>query len=197
MLIVPLGFEMKCRKKEKLIFLLIYSSLIFAVWADESGKTIVGKWKTDVILSQVGRIVEWREFKADGTFHSKLEYFDMELPDDEISGTYEILGDKLTTVSKVKTHTSRFYFDDEDLIIDDGGGEVFRFMKIHQQPDNGTKSKEPETPKNRPEATNEQMNQLSLLMITAAKGINIGCGDNNGDRSTCDRISGGLSVWIR
>jgi hypothetical protein len=59
-----------------------------------------------------------------------MKYIDMELPDEEQSGTYEIEGDKLITRSKAKINTSRISIVKDDLMIDDGGGEVFRYKRI-------------------------------------------------------------------
>jgi hypothetical protein len=119
---------MKWRKTVPLLF----ACLVFAMVApaDDSEKKIIGKWQTDIILSQLGRIVDWREFRADGTCSQKLDFLDADIPDNVADGTYKISGDKLTTVTQIKTHTSRFRFEGEHLIIDDGGKEVFGYTKV-------------------------------------------------------------------
>jgi len=100
------------------------------VSAEDLKQKVVGKWKTNLILSQLGRLVVWYEFSVDGTFKSKLIFFDADIPDEISQGTYEILGDKLRTITKIKTHTSDISFANSDLVIDDGNGEKFQFKKI-------------------------------------------------------------------
>jgi len=96
---------------------------------DELSEELIGFWKTDPVLGQLGHTISRFIFNEDGTFITAIQFIDSEMPDLKTSGTYEIIGDKLVTKSENKEHISRFLFEDDVLVVNDGT-EEFRYHRI-------------------------------------------------------------------
>src|SRR5688572_5738903 len=61
-----------------------------------SQPAIVGTWKTEPVLSQIGPIITTYEFNADGSSRLTVQQTQGEIPEISIRATYELKGDVIT-----------------------------------------------------------------------------------------------------
>ena len=89
---------------------------------------LLGQWKTDTVMSQLGPSVTEVTFREDGTFTSSTS-FRSPFATITASGQYRIEGNELIMVTLEKESTATFSFEGEDVLIIEEGVDRFHLKR--------------------------------------------------------------------
>ena len=110
-------------------FLFILLVSLLSCHRATTDSTLIGKWKTDTVMSQLGPSVTEFTFREDGTFALSTS-FTWAIPTITAGGQYRIKGNEIIMFTPEKESTATFSFEGHDvLIIDDGPVDRFRLKR--------------------------------------------------------------------
>ena len=90
--------------------------------------SIVGVWRSDEILSQLGPSVIQYTFGADGSVHMRQTFTHGQIGPLEADGRFRATSDEIIFLGDEKTHRATYSFEGDTLVIDEG--EVFRLRRV-------------------------------------------------------------------
>lgn len=94
---------------------------------------IIGKWKTDVRQTQLGRGYHEVEYLCDCTFKLRGTLLDANIDMGETTGNFTTAGDQVTWHVGNRVGTDRFWFEQNQLVEHEGpdnGTDTFRYNKV-------------------------------------------------------------------
>jgi len=94
---------------------------------------LIGKWRTDVRLTQLGRGYHEVEYRCDCTFKLRMTFLDSHIDMGEPIGRFKTTGDQLIWHVDNRTGTDRFWFEGNQLVEREGpetGTDTFRYKKV-------------------------------------------------------------------
>jgi hypothetical protein len=94
-------------------------------------RTLLGQWKTDTVMSQLGPSVTAFTFREDGTFTVSTR-FKTPVPAITASGQYRIEGNRLVMFLPETESAATFSFESDDVLIIDEEASADRFYLKRQ-----------------------------------------------------------------
>ena len=91
--------------------------------------SIIGEWRTGMVLSQLGPSVTTYTFNTNGTFRVAMTLTQGTLPAIGATGTYTVVANRIIKVVRGRTNSSAFSFEGKTLVLKEGASEVFRLTK--------------------------------------------------------------------
>lgn len=107
--------------------------LVFPSVAAETN-SIVGVWRTDEILSQMGPSVVTYSFGTNGGYQSGIKKTQSPMLSLGGTGKYWTTTNQIFMVSKGRTNIASYVFQEGMLVIDEGNEKIFRLKKDLSQP---------------------------------------------------------------
>ena len=114
--------------KMKRLILLVVSMMAANSFAETN--ELQGVWTTGPVLSQLGMVVTEKDFKADGSVSTRVQFLQMtNVPPMVVTGTYSTGDGRLTTVVRKDTNVVPYSIEGDTLILSEERNKETRLTR--------------------------------------------------------------------
>jgi len=100
--------------------LAILAAILITAGAFAETNALQGVWTTGPVLSQLGMVITEKEFKADGSVSTRVQFLQMtNVPPMVVTGRYSIADGNLTTIVRGGTNTTPCTVEGDTLVVTD------------------------------------------------------------------------------
>jgi len=102
-------------------YIALVATVLMAATALAETNALHGAWTTGPVLSQLGMVVTEKDFRADGTIATRVQFLQMtNVPPMVMTGRYSVADGKLVTIVKGGTNEMPFMIEGDTLILREG-----------------------------------------------------------------------------